>query len=96
MSAAPLQLASNTPVMAIGGFLGSDPAPTLAQFQQEVANGRIHYFVDGGPSGTGGTSARGGPFSTGTGAGITEWVTTHFTAIQVDGTTVYDLARPTS
>ena len=36
------------PVMAIGGFNGSDPSPTLAQFQQYVADGRIHYFIGGG------------------------------------------------
>ena len=51
MSAAPLQLASDTPVMSIGGFVGSDPAPTLAQFQQDVAARQIHYFVTGGQAG---------------------------------------------
>ena len=30
------QLATGDPVMAIGGFNGSDPSPTLAQFQQLV------------------------------------------------------------
>ena len=34
--------------MAIGGFNGSDPSPTLAQFQQDVADGKIHYFLAGG------------------------------------------------
>ena len=34
--------------MAIGGFNGSDPSPTLAQFQQYVAEGKIHYFLGGG------------------------------------------------
>jgi hypothetical protein len=37
--------------MPIGGFNGSDPAPTLAQFQQDVAAGRIHYFLSGGRGG---------------------------------------------
>ena len=32
-SAATYQLAGEQPVMAIGGFTGSDPSPTLAQFQ---------------------------------------------------------------
>ena len=32
-SAAGYQLATERPVMAIGGFNGSDPAPTLAEFQ---------------------------------------------------------------
>ncbi|MCW2965355.1 MAG: glycosyl transferase [Actinomycetia bacterium] len=47
-SAAGVQLATGEPVMAIGGFNGTDPAPTLAQFQQDVAAGKIHYFIAGG------------------------------------------------
>ena len=31
------QLATGDPVMAIGGFNGTDPSPTLAQFEQYVA-----------------------------------------------------------
>src|SRR6185436_5042656 len=46
-TAAGYQLAANEPVMPIGGFNGSDPSPTLEQFQQYVAAGRIHYFVGG-------------------------------------------------
>ena len=34
--------------MAIGGFNGSDPSPTLAQFQEYVADGEIHWFIGGG------------------------------------------------
>ena len=34
--------------MAIGGFNGSDPSPTLAQFQQYVADGDIHWFIASG------------------------------------------------
>ena len=29
-------------MMPIGGFNGSDPSPTLEQFQQYVAEGKIH------------------------------------------------------
>ena len=36
-NAAGLQLGTQLPVMAIGGFNGSDPSPTLAQFQAYVA-----------------------------------------------------------
>ena len=39
-NAAGYQLASGEPVMAIGGFNGTDPSPTLAQFQAYVADGR--------------------------------------------------------
>jgi hypothetical protein len=31
--------------MAIGGFNGSDPAPTLARFERYVADHEIHYFA---------------------------------------------------
>jgi hypothetical protein len=47
-SAAGVQIAAGEPVMAIGGFNGTDPAPTLAQFQQDVAAGKIHYFISSG------------------------------------------------
>ncbi|WP_375497262.1 glycosyltransferase family 39 protein [uncultured Jatrophihabitans sp.] len=83
MSAGPLELASDTAVMAIGGFTGSDATPTLAQFQKYVAAGKIHYFIGGGGFGGG----RGG----GTGSEITSWVEAHYTATTVGGSTVYDL-----
>ena len=54
-SAAGYQLATGRPVMAIGGFNGTDPSPTLAQFQAYVAAGTIHYFIGGG--GFGGSRA---------------------------------------
>ena len=44
-SAAPLQLATGQPVLAIGGFNGTDPAPSLAEFEKLVAEHKIHYFV---------------------------------------------------
>ncbi len=86
-SAAGYQLASGDPVMAIGGFNGSDPWPTLAAFQDYVAQGRIHYFIGGGNGGGPG----GG--SSSTSSAITSWVTANFTATTVGGTTVYDLTQ---
>jgi len=65
-SAAPLELASGKAVMAVGGFTGSDPSPTLAQFEKDVAEGKIHYFVVGGFGGGGG---RGGAGRTGSAGG---------------------------
>ncbi len=53
-SAASYELESGASVMAIGGFTGSDPSPTLAQFQQYVANGEVTYFIGGGGRGSGG------------------------------------------
>ena len=54
-TAAGLELSTNTAVMAIGGFSGSDPVPTLSQFQQYVANHQVTYYIapnqDGGGRG---------------------------------------------
>ena len=88
-SAASLELGSDgVPVMAIGGFTGSDPAPTLAQFEKLVAAHEIHYFVasgSGGPGGAGGS---------GSGSKITAWVKAHFSEKTVGGMRVYDLTAP--
>ncbi len=46
-NAAGYQLASGAPVMAIGGFNGTDPSPTLEQFIRYVDDGQIHYFIEG-------------------------------------------------
>lgn len=71
--------------MPVGGFNGSDPSPTLEEFQAYVAEGRIHYFIgDGG--GMGGSSES---------SEIAAWVANNFDATTVDGTTVYDLTQPT-
>jgi 4-amino-4-deoxy-L-arabinose transferase-like glycosyltransferase len=108
MSQAPLQLASGAPVMALGGFMGSDPAPTLAGFQADVASGQVRYYVEGGGPGGGGGGApggvpddpaggrAGGPGARGTAGEIRTWVIEHFTPIDVGGRTVYDLAAPRS
>jgi 4-amino-4-deoxy-L-arabinose transferase-like glycosyltransferase len=86
-SAAPLELASGKAVIAIGGFSGSDNAPTLAQFQQLVAGGQVRYYIGGGGQG-------GGPGGGNT--SIATWVAAHYTATTVGGSTVYDLSKPTS
>jgi 4-amino-4-deoxy-L-arabinose transferase-like glycosyltransferase len=92
-SASGYQLATGDPVMAIGGFNGSDPAPTLAQFERYVAEGRIHYYLAGG-GGFGGFGGGGG--GTSPSSQIASWVKAHFTASTVDGVTIYDLTHPTS
>jgi len=93
-SAAPLQLASGKPVMAIGGFNGTDPAPTLAQFEKYVAEGKIHYFIAGGGGFGGGGFAQGG--TSNDASQITSWVEAHFTSRTVGGVTVYDLTTGAS
>jgi 4-amino-4-deoxy-L-arabinose transferase-like glycosyltransferase len=91
-SAAGYQLATDAPVMAVGGFNGTDPAPTLEQFQADVADGMIHWFVGGAGSGRGGSDT-GGSDAT---ARIADWVQQTFTATTVDGTTLYDLSSGTT
>jgi 4-amino-4-deoxy-L-arabinose transferase-like glycosyltransferase len=75
-----LALASGTTVMAVGGFYGIDPAPTLEQFQGYVAAGQVHYFF---PGGFGGDRS---PIAT--------WVQDNFSHRTIGGQTVYDLTRP--
>jgi 4-amino-4-deoxy-L-arabinose transferase-like glycosyltransferase len=51
MSADSLILATNKPVMALGGFSGSDPILTTSQLATLVANGTVRFFLLGGPGG---------------------------------------------
>ncbi len=91
-------IATGKPVMTIGGFNGSDPAPTLAQFQQLVAEGQVRYVLVSG-NGAGGGPGGGGPGgSTGTSQSISSWVTANGTPVTVSGsaTTLYDLSGVTA
>ena len=87
-SAAPLQLASGRPIMAIGGFNGTDPAPSLGEFERLAAAGDIRYFIGANQDSFGGGS--------GVAAQISAWVADHFRSRTVGGLTVYDLSRPRS
>ena len=86
-NAAGYQLATELPVMPIGGFNGSDPSPTPAQFQAYVESGQIHWFIGGGMGmgSDGGSSAA---------SEIAAWVADTFTAQTVGGVTLYDLTQP--
>lgn len=44
-NAALYQLESGRPVIALGGWLGTDPAPSLSQFQALVRKGRVGFFI---------------------------------------------------
>ncbi|WP_129295195.1 glycosyltransferase family 39 protein [Streptomyces lydicus] len=108
-NAASYQLATEKPVMAIGGFNGSDPSPTLDQFKKEVAAGKIHYFIAGGEGGRGGHGGGPGRFGGGKGgpgggmggpgggrggsSKITSWVEKTFKKVTVGSATFYDLTR---
>uniref|UniRef100_UPI0033226F35 ArnT family glycosyltransferase n=1 Tax=Dactylosporangium sp. NPDC000244 TaxID=3154365 RepID=UPI0033226F35 len=85
--AATYQLATGRPAMAVGGFSGTDPAPTLAQFQRDVAAKRIHYFVDDPfARAFAGTRMRDS-------ARIADWVRRDYPATTIDGVTIYDLSK---
>ncbi|ROO84418.1 4-amino-4-deoxy-L-arabinose transferase-like glycosyltransferase [Actinocorallia herbida] len=84
-NAAGYQLGSGEPVMAIGGFNGTDPAPTLARFKELVAQGKIHYFIE---SSMFGSSEHGSDEA----QRIADWVAANYEAAQIVGTTVYALA----
>jgi hypothetical protein len=83
-NAAQYQLAAQRPVIALGGWLGNDPAPTFDRFKALVADGRIAYFiwqqpiVDEIPLGK-------------DAAAITDWVQSSFKGENVDGVRIYDL-----
>ncbi|MGW6911669.1 ArnT family glycosyltransferase [Streptomyces sp. NPDC054940] len=89
-NAASYQLSTGDPVMAIGGFNGTDPSPTLAEFKQYVADGKIHYFISSGSGGGMGGS------SSGTSSQITEWVEANFKQVTVGSSTFYDLTQKAS
>jgi 4-amino-4-deoxy-L-arabinose transferase-like glycosyltransferase len=81
--AASLELATGTSVIALGGWNGGDPYPTLAQFQAMVDRGEIGYFISGGMGGMGG--GRGGNSE------VATWVAANYQAQTVGNATVYKL-----
>ncbi|MFL5998298.1 MAG: ArnT family glycosyltransferase [Streptomyces sp.] len=89
-NAASYQLATDESVMAIGGFNGTDPSPTPAQFKEYVADGRIHYFISSGSGGGMGGSG------SGTSSQITSWVEANFKKVTVGSATFYDLTQKAS
>ena len=79
-----IELASGQPVMAMGGFSGSDPAPTLDQLKAYVASGQLRYVLLGSGGGMGGGSS----------STISAWVTSVGTVVDYGGSagTLYDLS----
>lgn len=72
MSAASLVIETGKPVMALGGFAGSDQVLTLDKMKQTVADGKVRYFSLSGGMGGGAGSGNGAIFS---------WVQSSCTAI---------------
>ena len=69
--------------MALGGFNGTDPSPTLTQFQQLVAQGKVHWFI--------GASIMRGSSGSDSAAQIAQWVQQNYTSQTIGGVTVYRL-----
>ena len=90
MRAAGLQLASLLPVMAVGGFNGTDPFPSLGAFRRDVADRRIHFFVVAGRP----LWANAGrpPSIFADARAITAWVEARYAPRRIDGFELFDLA----
>ena len=91
MNAGTIDLASGEPVMAMGGFNGGDPTPTLAQFKALIASGQVRYLLvqssGGGPGGPGSSDS--------SISAIDAWATSVGTAVDTvssSGGTLYDLS----
>jgi hypothetical protein len=84
-NAALYQLESGRPVIALGGWLGTDPAPTLSQFKELVSEERIGFFIwqqdllDRGELSQDILE-------------ISHWVQSNFKESTVDGVKIYDLS----
>jgi 4-amino-4-deoxy-L-arabinose transferase-like glycosyltransferase len=103
--AADIQLAAGLPVLTMGGFTGSDPAPTLAELEALVSAGQVRYVLLGGGPGGG---PRGGPgglpgFRGPGGSGGTDdraaWVSANCAAVSAAGVSasgLYDCSGATT
>jgi hypothetical protein len=92
-SAANLELASQTSVMAIGGWSG-DPVPTLDQFVEDVHAGKISYYVESGKGGAAqphGRVIRAENHSASHAREIADWVAAHYQAVTMGDSLVYRL-----
>jgi 4-amino-4-deoxy-L-arabinose transferase-like glycosyltransferase len=87
-NAADLELSSGTAVMAIGGFSGTDPTPTLPEFKDDVANHRIGFYVSANSVG------HSPGWNSHSHTDIAKWVQANFPASTVGSATVYDLSSP--
>lgn len=89
--ASSISLETGKPVLAMGGFTGSDPAITVEKLRQLVATGKVRYILTGGNGMGGGGGAS---------SAVTAWVTSNGTAVDASqyggqsgmGGTLYDLA----
>jgi 4-amino-4-deoxy-L-arabinose transferase-like glycosyltransferase len=94
-SAAALEIASGTSVMAVGGWSG-DPVPTLQQFVDDVHAGKISYYVEAGRGpntpAIHGEVIRSTLHSASHTREIADWVAAHYPGTFIGGSTVYRLS----
>ena len=90
-SAAALEIASGTSVMAVGGWSG-DPVPTLQDFIDDVHAGKVSYYVEAGRKPEGDVLHTELNHSASHTREIADWVVAHYRATTVGGSTVYRLA----
>lgn len=85
---AAIQITSSQPVMAVGGFNGSDTPLTLEQFKQLVKAGKVKYYAIS-------SHSRGGGGPSGGNNEITTWVKQTGTVVNYGGSdvTLYELSR---
>ncbi len=94
-SAAALEIASGTSVMAVGGWSG-DPVPTLQQFIDDVHAGEISYYVEAGHGpnspGTHREVIRSTVHTVSHTREIADWVAANYPATMIGGSTIYRLS----
>jgi 4-amino-4-deoxy-L-arabinose transferase-like glycosyltransferase len=88
-----IELATGLPVMAMGGFTGSDPTPTLDQLKSYVTSGKLRFVLVDGAGGFGGAGFGGGSSTTDRSA----WILAKCTAVNYGGSSgsgasLYDCA----
>ncbi|MFI9404378.1 ArnT family glycosyltransferase [Nocardia sp. NPDC052316] len=104
--AANLELASRTPVIAIGGFTSDDPVPTLPDFEHLVSTHQVTYYLaqevqlpdawrvadqPGISPESGQPHTDNGRWRPSGNKDIAEWVAAHYTPVHFGNVAVYDL-----
>jgi 4-amino-4-deoxy-L-arabinose transferase-like glycosyltransferase len=84
-----IELATGQPVMAMGGFTGSDPVPTLEQLQADVVSGALRFVIVGGQGGGPGNGA-------GDASARTAWIQASCTQVTSISSSLYDCAGATA
>lgn len=102
-TAALYQLASGRAVMAVGGYNGTDPFPTLGRFVSLARKGDIRYYLDSvqNDEETDATTSANSDSGLRFGGSaesrrISAWVRHHYRAQVIDDLVLYDLSAPLS